>query len=176
MAKKVIADEIAQMIAGGNVVKAVDNKFVSADGQPLAIRNMESTQDPLEVGDVISVPADFQVLTEQLNGRPVSFIMAEVKAADGSERNMRFFPNSLAKIAYPLDENRRRMAKVKTGGAVAQWVQGLLNEGKDVNYLVSELAGKKKIKVTAKTPYTVYRFGTNNTETQGTSIYSYDWA
>lgn len=176
MAKKLIADEIAQMIAGGNVVKAVDNKFVAADGQPLKIRDMESTQDPLEVGDVITIPADFQVLTEQLNGNPVSFLVAEVKSADGSERNTRFFPNNLAKNFYPLDENRRRMAKVKTGGAVAQWVQDLKKEGKDVNYLVSELAGKKKIKVTAKTPYTVYRFGTNNTETQDTSLYSYDWA
>ena len=173
MAKKVLADEINAMVAAG-ATKVENNLFLDANGNPLQIRNMESTNDPLEIGDVITVPTDYTVLTEKLNDNPISFLVEEVSAEDGSERNMRFFPNSLAKNIYPIDENRRRMAKVKTGGSVAKWFAEQAAAGKDINAALKELAGKK-FKVTAKTAYTRFKFG-STTETETTNIYAYDWA
>lgn len=174
MAKKILSDEIAAVIASGAATKVEGNKFVTADGQPLQIRSMESVSDPLEVGDVITIPTDYQVLSMPVGDTQACFIYAECKCADGSERNIRFFPNSLAKVYFPLDENRRRMPKVKTGGAVAHWLADCQAAGKTMDDAMKELAGKK-IKVSAKDAYTVFKYQ-STTETQTTNAYTYDWA
>ena len=61
MAKKNLATEIAEAIAAGAVAQP-DNKFVDANGQPIKVRSMESTYDPLEVGHVLTIPTDYKVL------------------------------------------------------------------------------------------------------------------
>lgn len=174
MAKKILSDEIAAVIASGEATKAADNKFVNASGQPLQIRSMESVSDPLEVGDIITIPTDYQVLMMPVGESKACFIYAECISVDGSERNVRFFPNSLAKVYFPLDENKRRLPKVKTGGAVARWLADCQAVGKTIDDAMKELAGKK-IKVTAKDNYTVFKFQ-SKTETQSTNAYTYDWA
>ncbi len=174
MAKEINA-EIQMLLDGGKVTKCEGNKFVASDGTSAApIRSMESTSDPLEVGDVITIPSDYVALQEKLNDKIICYTMVTVVSADGSERCFRFFPNSLAKNFYPLDENKRRMAKVKTGGEVAAEVAKMSAAGKDVNDLMKYLSGKK-IKVTNKTSYTALKFG-SKTETQTMSAYTYDWA
>ena len=168
MAKKNIQAEIENLINSGNASYAEGNKFVDKDGNALNVRSMDSINDPLEVDDVISIPADYKVLTTKINDNVACFVMAEVTDKDGNERVMRFFPNSLAKIAFPLDENGKRMAKVKTTGKVAEWYQ----EQPSVDEAVKALVGRP-IRVAAKTGYTVFnRFSNQN---ENTNILSYEW-
>lgn len=171
MAKKSIEAEVQEMIAGGAVVVA-DNKFTSTDGSPLKVRNMESTNDPLEVGDEITIPADYKVLmvkfTDAEDAPAYPCTVASVKSTDGSERNMRFFPNSLAKNINPVDAEGRRMGKVKTAGTVAKWYSTL----ELVDDAMKELAGKT-IVVTAATNYSYRDYTTK--EIRQTNIYQYDW-
>ena len=169
MAKKNIAAEIENLINSGNAALAADNKFVDSTGNALGVRSMDSVNDPLEVGDEITIPQDYKVLTTKINENTACFTMAEVKSADGQERVMRFFPNSLAKVAFPLDNDGKRMPKVKTTGAVAQWYQ----EQESVDAAVKALVGRT-IKVTGKTTYTVHNRFTN--EDGPTNIFSYEWA
>lgn len=168
MAKKNIAAEIESLINSGDAALAADNKFVDKDGKALGVRSMDSINDPLEIGDEITIPADYKVLTTKINENTACFTMAEVKGADGQERVMRFFPNSLAKIAFPLDNEGKRMPKVKTGGAVAQWYQ----EQQSADDAVKGLVGKT-IVVTGKTAYTVHNRFTN--EDGPTNIFTYEW-
>lgn len=172
MAKKINV-EIEEAIAGGATV-VEGNQFVDGEGKPLRIRSMENTNDPLEVGDVITIPEEYKVLSIPVGETHACFIFASCVSADGTERNVRFFPNCLAKIYFPVDENKRRMPKVKTGGAVARWWAEQLAAGKDVNGAMQALKGRK-IQVTAKDSYTVFKFQ-STTETQGTNAYTYDWA
>lgn len=167
MAKKNINAEIEALINSGNATLAADNKFVDKDGKALGVRSMDSINDPLEVGDIISIPADYKVLTTEINGNPACFTMAIVKSGD-EERVMRFFPNSLAKIAFPLDENGKRMPKVKTTGTVATWYQ----EQEGVDPAVKALVGRD-FKVTSKTSYKVHNRFTDTDE--NTNILSYDF-
>ena len=168
MAKKNINAEIETLINSGSAALAADNKFVDGDGNALGIRSMDSINDPLEIGDEITIPTDYKVLTTKINENTACFTMAEVKSADGNERVMRFFPNSLAKVAFPLDENKKRMPKVKTTGKVAEWYQ----EQAGVNEAIQALVGRT-IKVTGKTAYTVHNRFTN--EDGPTNIFSYEW-
>lgn len=169
MAKKNISAEIEALVNSGNATLAADNKFTDKDGNALGVRSMDSINDPLEVGDVITIPADYKVLNTDVNGTPASFTMAEVKGADGQDRVMRLFPNSFAKIVFPLDEQGRRMPKVKTGGTVAAWYQ----EQAGANEAIQALVGKK-IKVVAKNSYKYHdRFSDEDRET---NIFAYDFA
>lgn len=168
MAKKNIATEIQEMVAAGDATIVADNKFSGADGAPLKVRNMESTNDPLEVGDEITIPADYKVIAVKIGEGLYPCTIAEVKSADGSERNMRFFPNSLAKNITPIDAEGRRMPKVKTAGAVASW----FSQKDTVDEAMKELAGKTFV-VAAKTVYSVRDYNTK--EIRQTGIYQYEW-
>lgn len=168
MAKKNVAVEIQDLVAAGEAIVVADNKFTDANGNPVKVRNMESTNDPLEIGDEITIPADYQVISVKIGEGSYPCTMAEVKAADGSERNMRFFPNSLAKNITPIDAEGRRMPKVKTTGTVATWYAGQ----DTVDNAMKELAGKT-IKVVGKETYTIKDYTTKENRT--TSVYSYDW-
>lgn len=168
MAKKNINAEIEILLNNGDATLATDNKFVDSNGNKLGVRSMDSINDPLEIGDEITIPADYKVLTTKINENTACFTMAEVKGADGQERIMRFFPNSLAKVAFPLDAEGKRMPKVKTAGSVAQWYQ----EQEDVDSAIAALVGKT-IKVTGKTTYTVHNRFTN--EDGPTNIFTYEW-
>lgn len=167
MAKLTIAQEIAEMVNGGASV-VENNKFANADGTPLKVRNMDSTNDPLEIGDEITIPTDYKVVLTKIGENSYPCTVAEVKSTDGSERNMRFFPNSLAKNIIPLDAENKRMPKVKTSGKVAEWYAGFDN----VDDAMRELAGKT-IKVVAKETYNVRDYTTK--EIRSTSVYGYDW-
>ena len=168
MAKKNIATEIQEMVAAGDATVVADNKFSGADGAPLKVRNMESTNDPLEVGDEITIPTDYKVIAVKIGEGSYPCTVAEVKSADGSERNMRFFPNSLAKNITPIDAEGRRMPKVKTTGAVASWY----SQKDTVDEAMKELAGKTLV-VAAKTVYSVRDYNTK--EIRQTGIYQYEW-
>lgn len=167
MAKKTVANEIQEMIAAG-AVAVENNKFSNADGTPMKVRSMESTNDPLEIGDEITIPTDYKVLGVDINGTKYPCTIAEVKAADGSERNMRFFPNSLAKNITPIDAEGRRMPKVKTTGEVASWYQ----EQEDVDHAMASLAGKTIVVKDAK-QYTIKDYTSG--ENRNTRIYEYGW-
>lgn len=168
MAKKNVATEIQDMIAAGEAVAVENNKFVDANGNPAKVRSMESTNDPLEVGDEITIPADYKVIGVKIGEGTYPCTVAEVKSADGSERNMRFFPNSLAKNITPIDGEGRRMPKVKTTGTVASWYAGK----NTIDEAMAELAGKT-IKVVGKETYTIKDYTTKENRT--TSVFSYDW-
>jgi hypothetical protein len=166
MAKISVNDEIANLVKAGDV-EVANNSFEDAEGNPARIRSMESTNDPLEVGDEITVPTDFKVLETKINDTTARYVVAEVHSVDGSERNMRFFPNSLAKTAYPVDEKGKRLAKVKTTGNVAEWAQG-----KTHNEVVRGLAGKT-FKVTSKDSYTCKEY--QKETTHNVNIFGYAW-
>ena len=168
MAKKNIATEIQEMVAAGDATGVADDKFSGADGAPLKVRSMESTNDPLEVGDEITIPTDYKVIAVKIGEGSYPCTVAEVKSADGSERNMRFFPNSLAKNITPIDAEGRRMPKVKTTGAVASWY----SQKDTVDEAMKELAGKTLV-VAAKTVYSIRDYNTK--EIRQTGIYQYEW-
>lgn len=168
MAKKNIATEIQELVAAGEATVVADNKFVGSDGAPAKVRSMESTNDPLEVGDEITIPEDYQVIAVKIGEGNYPCVMAEVKSADGSERNMRFFPNSLAKNITPVDGEGRRMPKVKTTGTVASWYAGQ----DTVDNAMQGLKGKTLV-VKGKTVHSYRDYNTK--EIRQTGIYQYDW-
>lgn len=168
MAKKLIQDEITAALAAGAVKQA---SFVASDGTSLKVRPMDSPYDPLEVGDVLHIPATFEVLGVKFDPndpeeKPKSCIYVEVDCANGDTRNWRFFPNSLCKTVVPFVDGHNQ-AKVKsTGTAVA-----LYCTRDDANESMALLAGKN-IKVAASTVYTQKDRRTG--ELKDTHIYQYD--
>ncbi len=167
MAKVSVSAEIESLVKAGDVV-VENNKFEDADGNAMRVRSMESSNDPLEVGDEITIPVDFKVLETKINDNPARYVVAEVHSADGSDRNMRFFPNSLAKTAYPVDANGKRLAKVKTTGNVAEWFSGM----KTLDEAMNGLKGKTFV-VTSKDSYTVKEY--QKETTRNTNIFGYAW-
>ena len=168
MAKKNRATVIAEAIDAGAIVQP-DNKFVNADGQPIKVRSMESTYDPLEVGDVLTIPTDYKVLLVKFSDdaeQSYPCIYCTVKSADGSERNFRFFPNSLCKSITPIVDGKRG-AKVKTSGTAT----ALYRTVDTVDEALALLKGKS-IKVTAASVHTVRDYTTR--ELRDTHIYQYD--
>lgn len=168
MAKKTLPAEIAEAIAAGAVPQA-NNKFVDADGNPIKVRSMESTYDPLEVGDVLTIPTDYKVLLVKFSEdaeRSYPCIYCTVKSTDGSERNFRFFPNSLCKSITPIVDGKRQ-AKVKTTGTATDLYRTVdtVDEG------LALLKGKS-IKVTSAEIHTVKDYTTK--ELRDTHIYQYD--
>lgn len=167
--KKNLATEIAEAIAAGAIAQP-DNKFVDKDGNPIKVRSMESTYDPLQVGDVLTIPQDYKVLlvkfSDDADAQAYPCIYCPLKEADGSERNFRFFPNSLVKTIIPIVEGKRQ-AKVKTTGTATDLYYGVatVDEG------LALLRGKS-IKVTAASVHTVRDYTTK--ELRDTHIYQYD--
>jgi hypothetical protein len=160
-------DEALDLLKSGQATKAADNKFGRR------VRNVD--QDPMDVNDEFTVPADYEVLLQSINGSdPTPFILIPIKnSVTGVERNFRFFPNMLAKTIRPV-VNGKLEGKVKTLGTAAKAYQKFAEQGDEgMDNAVQSLVGKK-IRVTAKTLYTVYEYGTT-TETQ-TNIFTYDFA
>ena len=170
MAKKLIADAIAEMIAKG-ATRVESKQFTAADGSPLKVRSMDSDYDPLEVGDVLHIPQDFDVLEMKFNQDdpdevPHQFAVVEVTQQDGSVRHWRFFPNSLMKARRPFVDGHYQKKVKSTGTAVdlAQTVDTVnemmnLFRGKDILVANATLVTEK-----------VYRTG----ELRDTHIYQYD--
>ncbi len=159
-----ILDEINN--SKGTVSKVEGNKFNKA------VRNMDAG-DPLSVGDVITIPENYEVL--QVNLTPDAevptmalFIMVEVKNEEtGTERNMRFFPNQLAKVAFPVDADGKRLPKVKTTGTATKEYTSHAS----IDDAMEALKGKQ-IKVTKDDVYQTLRYGSN--AIVNTHIYNYD--
>ena len=149
------------------VQEAEGNKF----NQP--VRNMDAG-DPLSVGDVITIPTGehYKVLQTKLNpqdpnARLVPFIMVEVKNEDlKTERNMRFFPNQLAKIVFPVNAEGKRLPKVKTTGSATRKFTSF----QSIDDAMEALKGYQ-IKVTKDDVYQTLRFGDN--AIVNTHIYEY---
>lgn len=160
-------DEAQDLVKSGLATRASGNKFGRR------VRNVD--QDPMDVGDVFEIPADYEVLEQSINGSdPVPFILVPIKNKNtGVERNFRFFPNMLAKTIYPI-VNGRRDGKVKTGGTAALEYQKFADQGDEgMDNAVKSLIGRP-IEITAKVPYTVQEYGTTNEVP--TNIYTYDFA
>lgn len=160
-------EEIQDLLKAGLVTKAANNLFGKR------VRNVD--QDPMDVGDEFTIPADYEVLLASINGSdPTPFILIPLSnPVTGITRNFRFFPNMLAKTIYPI-VNGKREAKVKTVGTAALEYQKFADQGDDgMDNAVKALVGRK-IRISAKTPYTVYEYGTTNEVP--TNIYTYDFA
>lgn len=160
-------DEAQDLVKSGLATRASGNKFGRR------VRNVD--QDPMDVGDVFTIPADFEVLEQSINGsNSVPFILVPIKNKNtGVERNFRFFPNMLAKTIYPI-VNGRRDGKVKTVGTAALEYQKFADQGDEgMDNAVKALVGRP-IEITAKVQYTVQEYGTTNEVP--TNIYTYDFA
>lgn len=169
MAKITLAEAIQQEIANskGSVTAVADGKF---DGP---VRNMDAG-DPLMKGDEFTIPADFREhmlqVTISEGSKPAKFIMVEVSNPEtGQEKNVRFFPNQLAKIIFPVDEKGKRLPKVKTTGTASKLYASfnIIDEAMDA------LVGKK-IKVTNDEMYKTTRYQSD--EIVNSHIYQYDLA
>lgn len=162
-----IEDELKDLLESGEVTEVQGNKFNKR------VRNVD--QDPLDVDDVFTIPNDYRVLEAPLvtGGDPVQFILVTVKnKATGVTRNMRFFPNQLAKTIYPIVDGKRQ-PKLKTGGTAALEYQTYADQGTEgMDNAVKALVGRP-IVVSSKTPYTTFRFGT--TEETSTNLFTYDF-
>lgn len=138
----------------------------------MPVRNMD-LNDPLEEGDVISIPTDYEILNVIIDAtnpeaKPVPFIMVEVvNEVKGTEKNMRFFPNQLAKIVFPVDEEGKRMPKVKTTGTAAKHYSTF----QDADTAMESLKGKK-IKVVKDSVYRTERY--SDKAIVNTHVYQYD--
>lgn len=168
MAKKNLAATIAEALANGAVAQA-ENKFINDKGEPIKVRQMESDYDPLEEGDILHIPENYQVLLVKFNeddevSHPCIFI--DVTRADGSPRILRWFPNSLCKSINPIVDGKRQ-ARVKTTGTATDLYRTVdtVDEG------LALLKGKR-IKVVKSTVYTHKTRFTNGE--QDTHIYQYD--
>lgn len=163
-----IKDEIKDLIASGQVSRVEGNKFGTR------VRNVD--QDPMDVNDTFVIPADYEVLERVITpgSDPVKFIFVTlVNEVTGITRNIQFFPNMLAKVVYPII-NGKSDGKVKTVGTAALEYQKYAEQGNDgMDNAVQALVGKK-IKITAKTPYTISEYGTG--KPVPTNIYTYDFA
>lgn len=160
-------DEALDLIKSGLATKAANNLFGKR------VRNVD--QDPMDVNDEFTIPADYEVLLTSINGSdPTPFILVPLSnPVTGITRNFRFFPNMLAKTIYPI-VNGKREAKVKTVGSAALEYQKFADQGDEgMDNAVKALVGRK-IRITAKTPYTVLEYGTTNEVP--TNIYTYDFA
>lgn len=160
-------DEALDLIKSGLATKAANNLFGKR------VRNVD--QDPMDVNDEFTIPADYEVLLTSINGSdPTPFILIPLSnPVTGITRNFRFFPNMLAKTIYPI-VNGKREAKVKTVGTAALEYQKFADQGDEgMDNAVKALVGRK-IRITAKTPYTVLEYGTTNEVP--TNIYTYDFA
>lgn len=164
---RTIQDETLDLIQSGLVIKAVDNKFNKR------VRNVD--QDPMDVDDEFVIPANYEVLEMSINGsEPTPFILVPMtNIRTNVTRNIRFFPNMLAKIVFPV-VNGQTQPKVKTVGSAALEYQKYADKGNTgMDEAVQALVGRK-IRITAKTPYTVKEYGTGNEVT--TNLYTYDFA
>ena len=160
-------DEAQDLVKAGLATRAAGNKFGKR------VRNVD--QDPMDIGDVFTIPNDYEVLEQFINGGdPVPFILVPIKNKNtGVERNFRFFPNMLAKAIYPI-VNGRRDGKVKTVGSAALEYQKFADQGDEgMDNAVKALVGRP-IEITAKTQYTVQEYGTTNEVP--TNIFTYDFA
>lgn len=169
MAKTLVEEHKAQIAAGAKELGSFSGN----------VRNMDAN-DPLAEGDVIAIPKTINALSAEMvqngqtvmrDGKPVvlEFILVEVTNKDGNKRVTRFFPNQLAKIAFPINEEGKVTGKVKTTGTAT--MEYCKYSG--VQEAMQALAGKN-IKVSKSTEYTVWNFG--RTAKQQTHIYQYDFA
>lgn len=163
-----VEQEIGDLLKSGQVTAVADNKFGKR------VRNVD--QDPLDEGDQFVIPADYKVLQAPLTqgGDPQKFILIPVTNKNtGVTRNIRFFPNQLAKVVYPI-VNGKREAKVKTTGSAALEYQKFADQGDEgMDNAVKALVGRK-IEITAKVPYKTNAF--QSTEEITTNLFTYDFA
>ena len=94
-------EEMQDLIKSGLATKAANNLFGKR------VRNVD--QDPMDVNDEFTIPADYEVLLTSINGSdPTPFILIPLSnPVTGITRNFRFFPNMLAKTIYPIVNGKR---------------------------------------------------------------------
>jgi hypothetical protein len=160
-------EEALDLIADGKVRRVTDNKFGTR------VRNVD--QDPMDVGDVFTIPADYEVLETQINGAGdfIKFILVQMTNKNsGVTRNIRFFPNMLAKSVYPVI-NGTLGNKVKTKGSAALAYQKYADKGTEgMDEAVKSLVGKP-IEIVAKQNFTVREYQTE--KEVSANIYTYDF-
>ena len=159
-------DEIQEMLKSGDVTEVTG-------GFTKKVRNID--QDPLDVGDVFTIPQGYKVLSKPLftGGEPVEFTMVTVtNKKTGVTRNTRIFPNQFAKAIRPV-VNGMLQPKVKTAGTAAAMYQSFADKGERSQQMAIDAMAGKPIEITAKTPYQIFEFGTVNIVP--TSIFTYDF-
>lgn len=159
-----VKQEAQDLIKAGLATRVATNKFGKR------VRNVD--QDPMDVNDEFTIPADYEVLEDPTIG--AKFILIPItNSVTGITRNFRFFPNMLAKVIYPI-VNGKRDGKVKTLGTAALEYQKFADQGDEgMDNAVQALVGKK-IRISKKTPYRVFEYGTTNEV--DTNIFTYDFA
>lgn len=137
-----------------------------------AVRNMDMGE-PLAEGDIIHIPEDF---TKKIFAAPIgtsntkiAYMLLEITRKGSEEReSFRFYPNMLAKVVYPVDEERGvRLPKVKTTGTACEEFgkYATIQEG------MNALKGRD-ILVAKDTVYPTWRYGTK--EVVDIHCYQYD--
>lgn len=167
MAIKHIFNEFDEAISLG-AGPVLNNKFCNADGTLMKVRSMIFNYDCLEKGDEIYIPKEYNVFCLDKGVIHCPFIFVTIKSANGTEYHRPFSPNSLVKTIYPVDENKHRLPKKKTGGTVASWYA---EQGTIENAMVF-LAGKTIVVTDRKLIY-IRDYVTQ--EIISTSLFTYEW-
>lgn len=137
------------------------------------VRSMDY-QDPLDYGDVFTIPTDYEVLGKIIDSfredaKPIPFIYVDVKnSMKSSIKKIKFFPNQLAKVVFPVNDSGQRLPKVKTMGTAAAYYATFNN----VDDAMESLKGKT-IRVSDKTYYRTERYGDH--DIVDTCIYEYNF-
>lgn len=167
--KRVIIVEDSHLYCNG-IRKNAEGKFNQS------IRSI-SYGDPLELGDVIHIPEEYEIFDMIIDpnrldstGNPISTPFVTVDAVNifsGIVKRVRFFPNQLVKTIFPVDEKGKRLPKVRTLGTASSYYITF----KDVDEGMNAIKGLK-IRVKRKTSYKTIRFGDNQIVSE--DIYEYD--
>lgn len=172
MAKEMLTNAINAVLNDpkSRTSKIDGTKFLASDGTPMRVRSMDSDYDPLEVGDILNIPNDFQLLgmrfTDKEDEVPKSFFFVEVTLKDGGSRPWRFFPNSLCKARRPYEKGKV-LAKVKTSGSASEEYR----KHAFVDDAIDALKGKRILVADAQ----LVTVRERNGEVKDTHIYKYDF-
>ena len=163
-------DEIQDLIAQNLVEEVPGNTFSGS------VRNMD--QDPLDVNDEFVIPKDYKVVRTAITpgGKLQEFTLVTVtNSVTGVTRNIRFFPNQLAKTIYPIVDGKRGN-KVKTKGNVAEEYQRYVEKGPGgIDEAMKAFAESgKKIRITEKVSYETNAY--QSSDIVSTNIFKYEWA
>lgn len=128
----------------------------------------ETNLNNINEGEQFEIPQDYKIYQQRMmrNGEPVvdregNQVTAEfINVATNTGRTVRFYPSSLSKIAFAVDENGKDLVGagrvVPTAGALAEFVRG-----KAINDVMQSLKGCT-VKCEKLTPVNTRTFGVSN--------------
>lgn len=148
-----------------NATLAQGSQYQKVDGFSKAFRTDELSN--IVAGEEFTIPEDYVVFSQRMmrNGQPVldrdqNQVTAEfIKVQTNTNRIVNFYPTSLTKIAFRVDENGKDVSEdriVRTTGDLVDYVKG-----KPINDVMQALKGCT-VKCEALTPVKVRAFGVSN--------------